>query len=390
MIYRNITEKLLALSRQFPVVTLTGPRQSGKTTLVKKVFAHLPYVSLESPETRLLIQNDPKGFLNNYKNGVILDEVQRLPDLFSYIQIIVDEDNKEGQFILTGSQNFLLLEKITQSLAGRVAILKLLPFCLGELKTSGLLYEEYEDFIFNGFYPRLYDKKIPAIDYYPNYIQTYVERDVKQIKNITDQNSFIRFLQMCAGRIGQLLNVSSLANDCGISQITAKSWLSILEASYVIYFLYPFHKNFNKRLVKMPKIYFFDTGLACSLLNIREKEQIQSFYLKGGLFENFIINEIVKNGWNKGDVRNNYFWRDKLGHEIDCIIEEGNRYLPVEIKAGKTISKDYTKEIAYWNKLSGNNPENSYVIYGGDKNYKLKKGNYISWKNLETFLSNIK
>ena len=247
MIYRNITEKLLALSRQFPVVTLTGPRQSGKTTLVKKVFAHLPYVSLESPETRLLIQNDPKGFLNNYKNGVILDEVQRLPELFSYIQIIVDEDNKEGQFILTGSQNFLLLEKITQSLAGRVAILKLLPFCLGELKTSGLLYEEYEDFIFNGFYPRLYDKKIPAIDYYPNYIQTYVERDVKQIKNITDQNSFIRFLQMCAGRIGQLLNVSSLANDCGISQITAKSWLSILEASYVIYFLYPFHKNFNKK-----------------------------------------------------------------------------------------------------------------------------------------------
>lgn len=389
MIYRNITEKLLALSRLFPVVTLTGPRQSGKTTLVKKVFAHLPYVSLESPETRLLIQNDPKGFLNDYKNGVILDEVQRVPELFSYIQIIVDENNMEGQFILTGSQNFLLLEKVTQSLAGRVAILKLLPFCLSELKTSGLLYEEYEDFIFNGFYPRLYDKNIPAVDYYPNYIQTYVERDVKQIKNITDQNSFIRFLQMCAGRIGQLLNVSSLANDCGISQITAKSWLSILEASYVVYFLYPYHKNFNKRLVKMPKIYFFDTGLACSLLNIREKEQIQSFYLKGGLFENFIINEIVKNSWNKGAVRNNYFWRDKLGHEIDCIIEEGNRYLPVEIKAGKTISKDYTKEIAYWNKLSGNDPENSYVIYGGDKNYKLKEGNYISWRNLETFFNSI-
>jgi len=389
MIYRNISNKLRSLSRLFPVVTLTGPRQSGKTTLVKNIFENLPYVSLESPETRLLIQSDPKGFLNEYKNGVVLDEVQRVPDLFSYIQVIVDEDNREGQFILTGSQNFLLLEKVTQSLAGRVGILKLLPFCLDELKQSGLFFEEYEELVFNGFYPRLYDKKIPATDYYSNYIQTYVERDVKQIRNITDQNSFIRFLQMCASRIGQLLNISSLANDCGISQITAKSWLSVLEASYVIHFLYSYHRNFNKRLVKMPKLYFFDTGLACSLLNIREKEQIQNFYLKGGLFENFIVNEIVKHSWNSGVLRTNYFWRDKVGHEIDCIVEEADRYLPIEIKAGKTISKEYAKEIAYWNKLSGNSPENSYIVYGGDKNYKLSEGNYVSWKNLDTILKKI-
>jgi len=302
MIQRTITKKLLQLAGLFPVVSVTGPRQSGKTTLVRSTFPDYKYVTLEDPDTRMIALNDPRKFLQSHKKGIIIDEAQRAPELFSYIQGIVDQTNKEGEFILTGSQNFLLLEKISQSLAGRVAILKLLPFSLAEIQQAGLNTNNVDKLIFDGLYPRLYDKKISPVDFYPFYIQTYVERDVKLIKNITNQSAFVKFMKMCAGRTGQLLNISELANSCGITQVTVNSWLSILQASFIIYFLQPHHKNFNKRLVKMPKLYFYDTGLACSLLGIKEKEQLPLHFAYGSLFENFIINEIIKHTLNKGEI----------------------------------------------------------------------------------------
>lgn len=387
MIKRKITEKLLQLARLYPVVTVTGPRQSGKTTLVKYAFPDYDYVTLEDPDTRAIALSDPRKFLQSSKKGMIIDEAQRTPEIFSYIQGIVDESNSEGQFILTGSQNFLLLEKISQSLAGRVAILKLMPLGIDELQNAGINTKEADNLIFNGLYPRLYDKKINPVDFYPYYIQTYIERDVKLIKNILSQSAFIRFMKMCAGRTGQLLNVDELANSCGIAQVTVKSWLSILQASYIIYFIQPHHKNFNKRLVKMPKLYFYDTGVACSLLGIKEKEQLPAHFIYGSLFENFIINEFVKDAFNKGTVPEYYFWRNKTGKEIDLIAEKNNELIPFEIKAGKTFNTDFLKNLKYWNKLSGNSPENTYLIYGGDNSYDTNNGKIVSWKDIDQILN---
>jgi predicted AAA+ superfamily ATPase len=382
MIKRSITRKVLHLASLFPVVSVTGPRQSGKTTLVRSAFPDYKYVTLEDPDTRMIALNDPRKFLQNHKKGLIIDEAQRVPELFSYIQGVVDQSNKEGEFILTGSQNFLLLEKISQSLAGRVAVLKLLPFSLGELQLAGIETKNVDKLIFDGLYPRIYDKKISPLDFYPFYIQTYVERDVKLIKNIVNQSTFIRFMKMCAGRTGQLLNISELANSCGITQITVNSWLSILQASYIVYLLQPHHKNFNKRLVKMPKLYFYDTGLACSLLGIREESQLPMHFIYGGLFENFIINELIKNTFNKGGNPGYYFWRDKTGKEIDLIAEKNNVLIPIEIKAGKTFSLDFLKNLKYWNKLSGSNLENTHVIYGGDNSFETENYKVVSWKDI--------
>jgi len=386
MIQRILKKKLLELSHVFPVVSVTGPRQSGKTTLVKATFPTYKYVTLEDPDINEVALKDPRKFLQNHKNGLIIDEAQRAPELFSYIQGIVDQSNKAGEFILTGSQNFLLLEKISQSLAGRVAILKLLPFSLEELRNAGFVEKDPDKLIFDGMYPRLYDKKIKPVDYYPYYIQTYVERDVKLIKNIVNQSAFIRFMKMCAGRAGQLLNVSELANSSGINHRTVNSWLSILQASYILYFLQPHHKNFNKRLVKMPKLYFYDTGLACSLLGIKKQEQLSLHFNYGSLFENFIINEFLKYALNKGEMAENYFWRDKSGNEIDLIVESGNLLVPIEIKSGKTFSNDFFKNLKYWNKLSGKKPADNFVIYGGDKSFDLTDGMVLSWKEMHRAL----
>ncbi len=312
----------------------------------------------------------------------MLDEVQRTPKIFSYLQTLADKDNRPGMFILTGSQNFLLHENISQTLAGRTAILKLLPFSLNELKDTAFFYNNYEDYIFTGFYPRIYDKKISPRDWYLNYIQTYVERDLRLIKNISNLGTFQNFLKMCASRIGQLLNLSSLANDCGITHNTAKSWISILESSFVLFLLRPHHKNFNKRLVKTPKLYFYDTGLACSLLGIEKRDQISSHYLRGGLFESFIISELIKYRYNRGLAANYYFWRDKLGREIDCITENAGKLTPVEIKSGKTPLVEYFKDISYWNKLSKNKPSNSYVVFGGNTPQKRSPGNLVPWNRL--------
>jgi uncharacterized protein len=382
MIERTIKSKMQSLADKFQVITLTGPRQSGKTTLVKDAFSSLPYVSLETPDIRQIALADPRGFLSNYPNGAVLDEVQNTPELFSYIQGIVDED-RGVQFILTGSSNFLLMEKISQTLAGRTAILHLLPFSYAELEIGALTFENYESLIFKGQYPRIYDRDISPTDFYPAYIQTYVERDVRLMKNIGDINSFIQFIQLCAGRTGQLLNYTSLANDAGISPNTAKAWISVLESSYILYRLQPFHRNFNKRLVKSPKLYFYDTGVACSLLGIREENQIGLHYMKGTLFENLIINEFIKHNFNRGDNRMPYFWQDSQGKEIDCLLVDGDHIVPVEIKSGKTMANHYFDNLKYWQKLSGTPESKDYVVYGGNQTIETGTGKLVSWKELE-------
>ncbi len=381
MIKRNLTKKIEYLSKKYPVISLMGPRQSGKTTLLKYIFKNKPYVSLESPEMLTYAEKDPRGFLSEYPKGAILDEAQRSPHLFSYIQGIVDDINKPGMFILSGSQHFLLLEKITQTLAGRVALLNLLPLSLNELILSGNNIKSVEEVLFKGMYPRLYSSKINPLDFYPSYIQTYVERDVRSITNVTNLNTFQRFLAMCAGRSGQLLNLSSLAIDCGVTHNTIKSWISILEASFIVYLLYPHYKNFNKRLVKMPKLYFVDVGLMCSLLEIKDKNQLQSHPLRGNIFETFLMSELRKQRFNKGLRSNLYFWRDKTGHEIDCIVESGGNLTPIEVKSGKTINSEMFKNIEYWKKISKSTNQDSYLIYGGNNNQKQSGINVLSWKD---------
>lgn len=379
MIERTLASKIISLAQKFQVITLTGPRQSGKTTLVRATFPTLPYVSLEEPDIRQIALTDPRGFLSNYPAGAILDEIQNTPGLFSYIQKIVDED-RQIHFILTGSSNFLLMEKISQTLAGRTVVLHLLPFSFTELEP---LEGPYEKMIFKGQYPRIYDRDISPTDFYPSYIQTYVDRDVRMIKNISDFNAFIQFTQLCAGRIGQPLNYASLANDAGISPNTAKSWLSVLESSYILYRLQPYHRNFNKRLVKSPKLYFFDTGVACSLLGIREQEQVNSHYMKGSLFENLILNEFIKRSFNQGENRQPYYWQDNHGKEIDCLLENGERITAVEIKSGKTMSSSYFDNLKYWQSLADLPENQAYVVYGGDQSMQTSAGTLISWLNLD-------
>jgi len=378
MIERTLASKITSLAQKFQVITLTGPRQSGKTTLVRATFPDLPYVSLEEPDIRQIALTDPRGFLSNYPAGAILDEIQNTPELFSYIQRIVDE-NRKIRFILTGSSNFLLMEKISQTLAGRTAVLHLLPFSFQELEP---LAESYENLIFKGQYPRIYDRDISPTDFYPSYIQTYVDRDVRMIKNIGDINAFIQFTQLCAGRIGQPLNYASLANDAGISPNTAKSWLSILESSYILYRLQPYHRNFNKRLIKSPKLYFYDTGVACSLLGIREQEQVNLHYMKGSLFENLILNEFIKRSFNRGENRLPYYWQDNHGKEIDCLLVNGEQVTAVEIKSGKTISTSYFENLNYWRSLAAIPENQEFVVYGGEQSIQISAGTLISWKDL--------
>lgn len=372
--------KIIQLAGKYPVVSVTGPRQSGKTTLIRSVFPEYRYEVLEDPDTMLLAKDDPRKFLESAPR-MIIDEIQRVPELFSYVQTLTDKSDISGQFIISGSQSFLLNQRISQSLAGRVAILHLLPFSFQELENQIEATKNFESYLFRGSYPRIYDKSIAPVDFYPHYIQTYLERDVRLIQNIQDLTGFIRFVKLCAGRIGQLLNLSSLANDCGISVNTAKSWISLLEASFIIFLLRPHHRNFNKRLVKMPKLYFFDTGLASSLLEIQSEDQLFSHYLKGYLFENLVIAELVKNRFNNGLKSNCYFWRDNKGNEIDCVVESINGLVPVEIKSGSTFTHEFFRNLNYWNKLSGNPVENSYVIYGGDNDRNTGNGKLLSWKN---------
>lgn len=382
MIKRHLSLKLRKLAKMFPAVAVLGPRQSGKTTLAKAIFKKKPYVLLEDPDIQSFARNDPRGFLSQYPDGAVLDEIQRVPELFSYLQGILDEKDQPGLFILTGSQNFLLMESITQSLAGRIAILTLLPFSLGELADTGMPLESFAQYLVNGFYPRIYDKKMKPRDLYSNYVRTYIERDIRLLKSVHDLSAFHNFLKTCAHRCGQLLNLSSIANDCGITHNTIKSWLSLLEASYIIFLLKPHHKNFNKRLIKMPKLYFYDSGLAAYLADIQDHKHLLSHPLKGGLYESFIISELFKRKLNEGEQPNMFFWRDKLGREIDCLIDTGTKRIPIEIKSGQTVTDEYFKDIMYYNKLSKGDPKDAYVVYAGDQNQKRNAANLISWKAL--------
>lgn len=361
MIPREAEAEIRTLATQFKAVAVVGPRQSGKTTLVRHIFRDKSYVNLENPDLRMYATDDPRGFLSNYPQGAVLDEVQRVPDLFSYLQQILDESESKGMFILTGSNNFLLQERISQSLSGRVGYLQLLPLTLSEINESE---SNSNRLIYKGFYPALYNENTDPPKWYANYLRTYVERDVRLLKNISDLHTFERFIRLCAGRIGQLLNMSSLAVETGVDVKTISAWLSVLETSFVLFRLQPYHENYNKRIVKMPKLYFYDTGLAVSLLGVKNEAQLALHPFRGSLFENMIIAEFLKKRTNAGKPHNLFFWRDNVGNEIDLLIKTGNKLLPVEIKSGKTVTNEYFKGILFWNKIT--QTEGGYVVYGGE------------------------
>lgn len=364
LLTRTAEKELRTLAGQFKAVAVVGPRQSGKTTLVRMAFPDKAYVSLENPDTRRFAIEDPRGFIAGYPDGAILDEIQRTPDIFSYLQQVLDENKGKGRFIITGSNNFLLQENISQSLAGRVGYLYLLPLSINELPKHKLSVNEQ---IHKGFYPAMYEQEgqTEVGKYYLNYIRTYIERDVRLIRIVTDLYTFERFLRLCAGRTGQLLNMNSLAVETGVDNKTIGAWLSVLEASFVVFRLQPYHKNYNKRIVKMPKLYFYDTGVASALLGIENPDQLALHPFRGGLFENMIIVDFLKSRYNKGKPNNLYFWRDSLGTEIDLLVEKANSLLPIEIKSGQTITDDYFKSMSAWLRISG--MEKGWVIYAGDE-----------------------
>lgn len=383
MIKRKIETALKNIAKKFPVITITGPRQSGKTTLCKSVFPNYTYVSLENPDNKDFALEDPKGFLKQYNSKVIIDEAQNAPKLFSYIQEIVDNSETKGQFILSGSQNFLLLEKISQTLAGRTYIFHLLPFSLEELKPTKYYSKNIDENIFKGGYPRLYKDALQPTEFFPSYIQTYIERDIRSITNVQNLSLFKQFIKLCAGRTGQILNTNSIGNQLGIDHKTVKRWLSILEASFIIYLLKPWHKNFNKRIIKSPKLYFYDTGLACNLLGIKNKNDVKNHFSKGALFENFIINELLKADINTQKDNDLYYWRNKNGNEMDLVIENGMDISFVEIKASQTINASFFNGLNYLNSISDALATNNYLIYGGDTIQQRTDCHVIPWTDLD-------
>jgi len=381
MIPRQISGHIQKMLKQFPVISLTGPRQSGKTTLLRNAFPTYQYYNLERLDHRTMIISDPVGFLKTAGTNIIFDEAQNLPELFSYIQVISDEINLPGQYILSGSQSFLLNHRISQSLAGRVNVNHLLPFDITEL---GMIQNlTIFQTILNGFYPRLYDQHIAPDNFYPSYLQTYIQRDVRTLKGIENLNTFSRFLGLCAGRIGQVLNLTSLANDAGIAVNTAKAWLSLLEASFIIYLVQPYFHNFNKRLIKSPKLYFYDTGVVCSLLKLTDQKMVRTNYLYGSLFENLVISEILKHQYHQGKQPSVYYWRESNGIEIDCIIEQGNnKLMALEIKGGQTFTKDYLKNLRNFTKAETNITINKAIVYAGEQSANLDSIRLIPWSKL--------
>lgn len=376
-ITRSITDELVQSSQEMPVIALLGPRQSGKSTLARQCFPEKPYISLEDLEPREFARNDPIRFLERYREGAVFDEIQRVPDLFSYLQTEVDRDDRPGRFILTGSHQFSLVEKINQSLAGRIRLLRLLPFSIEELRSKNPALS-LDQLMFSGLYPRIHANGLRPSPWLGDYFESYVQKDVRMIKSIGDLDRFIIFVKMLAARVGQLLNLTALGNDCGISHNTARSWLNVLEASFIVFTLQPHHKNFNKRLVKTPKVYFYDSGLLCYLLQIGDPRQLEVHSQRGSIFESFIIAELTKAYFNQGARAPLSFWRDKGGHEIDLIIEKAGALLPVEIKSSKTISSSFFQGLNYWQGLAGDE-EPAYLIYGGEESYKREGAYVVGW-----------
>lgn len=382
-IEREMAKEIRKRITQYPILAVTGPRQSGKTTLLKTLFPDYEYVSLENPDHRSYAQEDPNGFLQQYANKTILDEVQRVPELFSYLQTAVDKSGQMGQYILSGSQNFHLLKHITQSLAGRVILFRLLPLDTQELERAKKLPGNYFDTCIQGGYPAIYQRGLDPTDFYANYIRTYIEKDVTDLINIRDINSFRTFLGLCAARAGQLLNLSALANDCNISQPTAKAWLSVLESSYLVFLLYPYHENFNKRLVKTPKLYFYDVGLLTHLLQIREAEELALNRLKGNIFENFVIANFQKFNENRYQHLHYYFWQDHNGLEIDLLLKTANAFDVYEVKSTQTLSGALFKNLQHFIKLVEPQSVRPHLVYGGDQALVRSNIQVLPWKMLE-------
>lgn len=382
MIPRTAEQTVRNLLRGFPIVTITGPRQTGKTTLSKIIFSDKPYRSLEDPDIRQAATDDPRGFLERFPDGAVLDEVQRCPDLLSYLQTMVDADGRMGLFILTGSQQFGLLSGITQSLAGRSSFVELLPFSLSELAGAGLVPGNLDEMLLRGGYPPLYDRDVSVRAWFSAYVTAYIERDVRQVLKVQELETFQRFVKLCAGRTGQLLNLSSLAADCGVTHNTAKSWISVLEASYIVFQLRPHSANFNRRLVKAPKLYFYDAGLVCWLLGIQTPQHLETHPLRGNVFETFVVAELVKSRLNNGERPDMYFWRDSNGNEVDVVVEDGAQLIPVEIKSGKTVARDFFSGLDRWKALAGSRAQSPTLIYGGDEKYIHNLTNVMGWRHL--------
>lgn len=380
MFPREAEAELLALARDYPVVTVTGPRQSGKTTLVKHAFPKKSYVNLEALDIRDFATLDPRGFLEKYPEGAILDEIQRVPTLLSYIQVIVDESDLKGKFILTGSHQLELHQAITQSLAGRTAMLNLLPMSLRELRGAGI-HLTLDGSMLQGGYPRIFKDHLDPTKAYRNYFQTYIERDLRELIQVKDLNQFQRFIKICAGRIGQILNMESIGNDVGVTSKTVKEWISILEASFILFKLQPYFENFGKRIIKAPKIYFYDVGLASFLLGIENEEQLSRDPLRGHLMENLVVLELLKARLNKGLDPQLYFFRDVQGHEVDLIFQTRGKLVPVEIKASKTFNSGFLKNIEFFRQLIGDRYGLGSLIYAGDEFHSGEKWRVLNYKD---------
>ena len=388
LVKREISTTLTEMAKQYPVITITGPRQSGKTTLVQNVFPNYQYITLEDPDIREIAISDPREFLKRAGKRTILDEIQRVPELMSYIQGIVDNRKENGMFILTGSHQFEVFNAITQSLAGRTAILTLLPFSFGELDRINNRFS-IDEYLLHGFYPGIHDRKLEPVTAYKNYFETYIQRDLRQIVNIKDLRTFQKFVRLCAGRIGQLYSASGISNDLGVSVPTINSWVSILAASYIVFLLEPYHENIGKRLIKSPKLYFYDVGLASYLLGIETIVQMERDPLRGNLFENMVIAELIKKRLNKGLDHNLFFYRDSNGNEVDILYKQANRFTPVEIKAASTYTSDFLKGIV---KLRKQAPAMSdgYIIYTGTQEAKVEGIQLLHYKKSEIVIPPLK
>lgn len=381
MIPRQLATTLLRAVREYPVTTVTGPRQSGKTTLLRATFPDFGYVSLEAPDERTFALEDPRGFLGRFPGPVILDEVQRAPDLFSYIQVLVDEDAAPGRFILSGSQNFLLMASISQSLAGRVRVAHLMPLSMQELQNIGpIAADGWPQHAWRGHFPRIHDRQLDPSDWLAGYHQTYLERDVRDLTQVGDLERFNRFVGLCAGRAGQLLNLASLANDCGIAADTVRRWLSVLEAGFVTFRLLPYNRRYNRRLTRSPKLYFVDTGLLCWLLGVRDAGQLATHPLRGAVFENLVVSEALKAAYHAGEVPRLYFWRDHRGNEVDLVMDRDGEPLAIEIKSGETVGADFLRGIRYWRSIVGPAAPAS-LVYGGSASYRRDDVAVVAWRD---------
>lgn len=381
MIERIISKQILEATKKMPVICVTGPRQSGKTTLVRNLFPDYRYYNLEFPQHREFAEKDAVSLLSVWDSGIIIDEIQRVPEILSSIQFFADQNQIPGKLIITGSQNLLLMQSVSQTLAGRVALFNLLPFSVQEL--AGTEFEEanYENYIVKSFYPRIYDHQLNPEIWLQDYINTYIERDVRQITTVKDLSLFSNFLKLCAGHTGQIINLSTFSNNLGVDLKTVKSWLSILETSYIVFLLPAYFKNFNKRIIKTPKLFFYDTGLACNLLGIRTKIDFETHYLRGGLFESFVISEFWKMIFNRKLNSRIFYFRDSNGNEVDSVIEHGGFLKAVEIKSGKTIIPDFLKGLSYLDKISDSVKIEKYVVYGGEENQNRAIAKILSWRN---------